>query len=139
MNTARTLARMREESLATATPERLVVLLYDRLVLDMDRAQAALERGDREEASDRLSHAQRIVDQLSLSLDRSAWEGAGRLAALYDYLAVTLVRANVSGSADLLKACRDVAAPLRDTWHEAAAQAAVPAPEAAAEGDLGVA
>jgi flagellar protein FliS len=145
MNMARSLARMREESLATATPERMVVLLYDRLVVDIERAQAALEREAREEAGEALTHAQRIVDELRFSLDASAWDGAAGLASLYDYLAVTLVRANVSGNPDLVRACREVAAPLRDTWHEAALEAAAPPPggeqppSAARAGDLGVA
>jgi len=122
MDAARTVARMREESLGTATPEQVVILLYDRLVTDIERGQEALEQGDRQAANELLQHAQDIVDELRVSLDVSVWDGAAGLAALYDYLAVTLVRANVSGDPQLAQACRGVAAPLRDAWHEAAAQ-----------------
>ncbi len=121
MDTVRTLARMREGSLQTATPQRLVVLLYDRLVRDIEGAQEALGQGDRLTANGLLIHAQDIVNELRVSLDISVWDAAGGLAALYDYLAVTLVRANVSGDPQLAQACWDVAAPLRDAWREAAA------------------
>lgn len=114
------------DSITTASPARLLVMLYDRLVLDLTRAEAALDAGDRSEASTQLLHAQEIVLELRTSLDTSAWESAPALANLYGFLMTELVAANVHGDAARVAACRELVEPLRDAWREAAAQPASP-------------
>jgi flagellar secretion chaperone FliS len=56
------------ESITTASPAKLLVMLYDRLVLDLSRAEQALLARDRESASQQLMHAQDIVIELRTSL-----------------------------------------------------------------------
>lgn len=121
MNQAALLSKYRREAAATASPTNLLTMLYDRLVLDLDRAVAALERDDRPEANTQLAHAQDIVHALRESLDVDAWEGGPSLRSLYDYLLGELVGANVTRDAARVTACRDLVVPLRDAWHEAAA------------------
>lgn len=111
--------RYREEAIQSASPERLVTMLYDRLLLDIDRGIAAQERGDWQAANEQLQHAQKIVTELSTSLS-SDWAGAADLRALYDYVTRTLVGANVARDVNRTRECRDLIAPLRDAWHEAA-------------------
>jgi flagellar protein FliS len=121
-------ARYLGDSVATATPQQLLVMLYDRLALDLERAEAALRTGDRQEASDQLKHAQDIVFELRGSLRVDAWEGGPRLAALYTWLVTELVQANVKGDRNRVASCRQVVEPLRDAWRQAAASlAATPA------------
>lgn len=119
-------ARFVEDSLTTASPARLLTMLYDRLLLDLDRAHAAQLRGDRAVAGAQLLHAQEIVLELRSSLSVDAWDGGPGLAALYGFLHSELVRSNVSGDAVLTAGCRDIVAPLRDAWHEAARTAVAP-------------
>lgn len=108
------------DSVTTASPARLLTMLYDRLVLDLGHAEQALRDGDREAASAKLLHAQDIVMELRMSLDVSAWEGGAGLAALYAYLLVELIGANVRGDAARVAAARALVEPLRDAWRDAA-------------------
>lgn len=112
--------RVVSDDVATATPARLLTMLYDRLVLDLTRAEAAQCAADREAASAQLLHAQDIVVELASRLRPDLWEGGPGLAALYAYLQIELVGANVSGDPERTAACRSLVEPLRDAWHEAA-------------------
>ncbi|WP_127126488.1 flagellar export chaperone FliS [Georgenia sp. SYP-B2076] len=120
MNQAALLNRFKTESVATASPAKLLTMLYDRLVLDLDRGIAALEADDRADANTQLTHAQDIIHELRSSLDLNAWDGARGLMDLYGYLLSELVGANIARSSKRVTACRDLLIPLRDAWHEAA-------------------
>ena len=121
MSTASLRSRYLGDSVATASPQRILVMLYDRLALDLERAQAALSEGDRQEASAQLQHAQDIVLELRSSLNVEAWEGGPRLAALYSWLIGELVQANVKADRNRVASCLQVVEPLRDAWRQAAA------------------
>jgi flagellar protein FliS len=121
-------ARYLGDSVATASPQQLLVMLYDRLALDLERAENALVAGDRLEAGAQLRHAQDIVFELRSSLQVDVWEGGPRLAALYSWLITELVQANVKADRNRVASCRQVVEPLRDAWRQAAASlAATPA------------
>jgi flagellar protein FliS len=121
MSAASLRARYMGDAVTTASPQRLLVMLYDRLALDLERAQAALAEGDRQEASGQLQHAQDIVLELRSSLQVDAWEGGPRLAALYTWLISELVQANVKADRNRVASCLQVVEPLRDAWRQAAA------------------
>lgn len=111
--------RYQRDAILSATPERLVTMLYDRLLLDVERAESAQEAGSWLEASTHLVHAQAIVAELHASLT-DAWDGSADLRALYAHLTTTLIEANIDRDIDRSRRCRDLIAPLRDAWHEAA-------------------
>ncbi len=121
MSTASLRSRYLGDSVATASPQRILVMLYDRLVLDLERAELALETGDRTEAAAQIQHAQDIVFELRESLRVDAWEGGPRLAALYTWMITELVQAGVKRDRNRVSACRQIAEPLRDAWRQAAA------------------
>src|SRR3954454_7759861 len=113
-------ARYLSESVSTASPSRLLVMLCDRLQLDLAQAETSLREGNRLAASPRLMHAQEIVLELRGSLDVNSWEGAPALADLYGYLVTELIQANVKADPDRVADCRQVVEPLCDAWREAA-------------------
>jgi flagellar protein FliS len=112
------------DAVSTASPQRLLVMLYDRLALDLERAESALATGDREQSNALLQHAQDIVLELQSSLQVESWEGGPRLSALYTWLHGELVRANIKGDLRRVGDCRKIVEPLRDAWREAAASLA---------------
>jgi len=114
-----------EASVATASPARLLVMLCDRLVLDLTRGLEAQRNNDVEAAHRELLHAQEIVLELRCSLRTDAWEGGPGLASLYDFLHLELVRANVTKDAGITEGCLGLVTDLAATWREAAMQAAV--------------
>ena len=154
MNYTAVRTRYLDDAVTTASPAKLLTMLYDRLVLDLERAEAAQRAGDRAGGGTQLLHAQDIVSELAATLDVEAWEGGRRLMGLYTFLLTELVGANVSGDADRTAACRELVVPLRDAWHQAAGEvaagqvaagqvAAIPAqrgpvPAGVGGGDLGI-
>jgi flagellar protein FliS len=113
------------DSVLSAPPARLLTMLYDRLLLDLGRAQAAQETANWHVANENLLHAQAIVTELSSSLKVDAWDGADGLLGLYNYTYTALVNANIQRDAALTREAIELLEPLRQAWHEAAA--AVPA------------
>lgn len=115
--------RYTNDSVTTASPSQLVVLLYNRLVKDLSLALVGLERRDIEGSHRALRHAQEIVSELSCSLDLEVWPEGEGLLALYDYVQDRLVHANVTKSAALVAEVIDLVEPLRDAFTQAAATA----------------
>ena len=123
--------RYLQDSISTASPGKLLVMLYDRLVMDLFQGEEALRAGEREVANDKLNHAQEIILELRTTLDVEAWAGAPGLASLYGYLLTELIGANIARDADRVATCRAIIEPLRDAWREAAVLASAnPAPVA---------
>ena len=71
-------SRYAREAVTTASPARLVTMLYDRLVRDLDDAELAISLANPQAAHALLRHAQDIVQELSGSLDVSRWDGGAR-------------------------------------------------------------
>jgi flagellar protein FliS len=112
--------RYNGDAVTTASPNRLVVMLYDRLLKDLNAAFTAVGGGNIEVAHRALLHAQEIVAELAGSLDLDMWPEGSQLKALYDYLTDRLVRANVTKDATFIAECLEIAEPLRDAFAEAA-------------------
>lgn len=104
---------------ATATPQALLVMLYDRLVLDLQRAESAHTVKDLAAVNKHLNHAQDIVTELHSALDPTAWDGGPGLAALYAFLLTELMGANVTKDVSRIVAARGLVEPLRDAWRSA--------------------
>jgi flagellar secretion chaperone FliS len=118
-------ARYLADTIHTASPGKLLMMLFDRLVLDLVRGEQALLADNRPEANAQLTHAQDIISELHMSLVMDAWAGAPALAQLYSFAVTELVNANVRGDAAQVASTRGLIEPLRDTWREAASAAAV--------------
>src|SRR5688500_3394983 len=94
-----------EDAVATASPAKLVTMLYDRLVRDLMTAEGAIVARDLALASDNLTHAQDIVMELRSSLKPELWDGGPALAALYVFLHTELIDANVKKDAAKVASC----------------------------------
>jgi flagellar secretion chaperone FliS len=112
-------------SVATASPARLLVMLCDRLVLDVRRALDAQLEGRPAEANQQLLHAQEIVLELRSSLREDAFDGASQLGRIYDFLLSELVRANMRKDGEDTRRCLHLTEQLCETWREAALNAAM--------------
>lgn len=126
------------EAVLSATPVRLLTMLYDRLLLDLGRAEVAQLGQNWSVASENLVHAQAIVSELSSSLKLDAWDGAEGLLAVYTYVTNAMITANIHRDVNATRESIALLEPLRQSWHEAAA--ALPAQPAVLQmtGSLGV-
>jgi flagellar secretion chaperone FliS len=120
MTAASLRSRYLGDAVSTASPQQVLVMLYDRLALDLERAQTALAAGRRGDAREQVRHAQEIVFELLGSLRVDAWEGGPRLAALYNWLIAELNQAMVKQDSGRIASCLKVVEPLRDAWRQAA-------------------
>lgn len=107
------------DSIATATPGQLIVMLYDRLVLDLQRAADAQHGKRREQAHNDLTHAQDIITALTNNLDANAGEMSTNLHALYTFLHAELVQANITNDPARTEWVLTQVEPLRDAWRQA--------------------
>jgi flagellar protein FliS len=111
-----------DASVATASPAKLLVMVYERLALDCRRALDAQRTGDHATAHEQLLHAQDIVTELHSSLKVDLWAGGPAMSSLYDYLHSQLVQANVKRDQALTEECLALVTDLCETWREAALQ-----------------
>jgi flagellar protein FliS len=118
-------AAYRDNAVTTASPARLLVMLVERLVLDVERGLGAQKRADWQEAHRHLLHAQDIVVELESSLDVDKMPAGAELAALYEYLRNRLVLANVRRHTGATQQALIISRHLCDTWRQAALAAAV--------------
>lgn len=108
----------------TASPARLLIMLFERLQLDIERAAEAQRDERYADASPHLLHAQEIVLELQSSLKVDVWEGGPGLAALYSFLHSQLVAANIKRDLAITESCLTLVVPLVDAWRQAALTAA---------------
>lgn len=122
MNTTAQLAQYNRNMILSAPPEQLLTMLYDRLILDLRRAEVGQETENWPAATAQLLHAQEIIAELASSLKLDVWEGGEQLLALYTYVTSALISANINRDISLTREAITLLEPLRATWHDAAAQ-----------------
>lgn len=113
--------RFMHDRVMTATPAQRVVMLFDRLALDLHRA---VDEPDDIEAGTHVGHATTIVAELLGSLDRAAGGPADNLAALYAFLLKELTAARCDNDRARLRPLQTIVGDLRDAFAEAAASLA---------------
>jgi flagellar protein FliS len=115
------LARTRYASVTaqTASPQRLLTMLYDRLVADLTVGEAAMRTGNHEVVGQRLTHAQEILLELWASLNVEIWPEGAPLRSLYLWMVSELMSSRVPIQPDRVAACRALVEPLRDAWKQA--------------------
>jgi flagellar secretion chaperone FliS len=109
-------AAYQQQSIMTAPPERLVVMLYDGAIRFFFQAAAALREDARTTAFERLDRGEAIVDHLLATLDMSAGQVAERLEGIYVFCKRLLMEARVERDADKVDLVRGYLSELRDAW-----------------------
>lgn len=123
-------ARYREMEIRTATPEMVVVKLYEGALRFLRQAAQCQSEGDVPGRATAVGKALAIVSELqqSLDLDRGG-EIARNLDALYFYVTDRLLEANVRGTSQPIEEAASVLSTLNEAWVEISKRPA-PAPPA---------
>ena len=106
----------REASVMTASPEQLVLMLYDGAVRFLRQAEGAMRGGTWMQASEKLSRAEAIIDELLATLDMEAGEIAERLQAIYVFCKTRLIEARLERDPGRVDQVGRLLAELRDAW-----------------------
>ncbi|MFT3865991.1 MAG: flagellar export chaperone FliS [Solirubrobacterales bacterium] len=115
-----------QDSVLTAAPEKLVVMLYDGLGRFLARAAAALRTEDIAAAGTALNRAGAILDELLSTLDPAAGEIAQRLADIYLFCKRELLAAQLKRDPKRVERVAKLLAELREAWATIAAAAPEP-------------
>jgi len=110
-------ASYRDHAVTTASPARIVVLAFERLTLDLERALVALDAGEHPHIH--LIHAQELLMALLSGLDTNAWEHAHRLGTIYLSVHQSLIKANIEKNPLLIKDNLEIIVGLKDAWTHA--------------------
>jgi flagellar protein FliS len=108
----------KQNSVLTAQPEELTLMLYNGLVKFIMKAQYSISGKDLQGAHDNIIKSQNILLEFMSSLDKS-YEVSTSLLLLYDYMFRRLVEANIQKSTEILDEVLDLSKQLRDTWEQA--------------------
>jgi flagellar protein FliS len=124
--------RYLETAVETASPARLIVMLYDGAIRFINEAAYAMQQRDYETQNTKLQRAQKILAELISSLDfDKGGEIAENLFRLYTYMYNQLVEANINDSRDRLEHVVHLLSELREAWDtiatESETQVALPA------------
>ena len=106
----------REASVMTASPEQLVVMLYDGAGRFLRQAEALIIEGSWLQASEKLSRAEAIIDELLATLDMDAGEIAERLQAIYVFCKTRLIEARIDRDPVRVNQVARLLAELRGAW-----------------------
>ena len=108
----------RENSINTASPEELTLMLYNGLVKFIMRGIDSIEKEKLDDAHNNIIKAQNIITEFMNTLD-GKYEISHSLMSIYDYMFRRLVEANTSKDKKLLEEVLGYAKELRDIWEQA--------------------
>lgn len=110
----------KETSVLKASPEQLIVLLYEGAISAIKRAKLQMQLDNIQGKGEEISKALRIIEEgLRAALNPEAGgEIAQELDRLYDYVVRTLVNANVNNDVKSLESAENVLSDLVDAWRE---------------------
>jgi len=109
-----------ENQVNTASPEQLLIMLYNGAIRFVGEAEEAMASKKIAYRGERISKAIAILSELSATLDHEiGGEIAANLESLYDYMIRTLLAANIHDDADKLGEVREMLTGMRDTWLDA--------------------
>lgn len=101
----------------TASKEEIITMLYEGAIKFCNIAATELELKNMENVNTNLKKAQRIIEELILTLDMR-YPVSQDFKQVYEYIVELLVQANVKKDKELLeRACNEIRG-MRDTWVE---------------------
>jgi flagellar protein FliS len=104
----------------TASPEQILIMLYDGTIRFVRQAMQGIETGDLKSKLTGVTKALNIITEFRKTLDHKiGGELAADLDALYEYMSRELVKGNVQNSTESLKIVEGLLVGLRETWMKA--------------------
>ena len=107
----------RQNSVNTAIPGELTLMLYDGCLKFIRLAKEAINQENIEEKNKNIQKAQNIITELMVTLDMK-YEISKQIMPLYDFVRSKLIEANVKNSVQSLEEAETIVTEFRDTWKE---------------------
>ena len=107
----------KNNSIQTASPAELTLMLYDGAIKFCNIALAALENNDLQKANDNIIKAEKIITEFRATLNFK-YPVAKDFDIVYDYIYRRLIEANIHKDAEVLNEALKYTREMRDTWKE---------------------
>jgi len=112
-----------ENSVKTASPTKLVELLYKNSIERLEKAVKAIEKNNLIEANHEIIRVEEIILELNVSLNiEKGGEVAKNLRLLYNYIYEQSIQANLKKDIDTLTEVKSLIKDLYETWREVVKQ-----------------
>jgi len=104
---------------STASPEQLLLMLYEGAIKYARQAQKDMEERNVEAANNKLKKTEDIISELMVSLNMDeGGEIAQNLYNLYDYMNRRLIQANIRKDPGLVDEVITLLTSLKESWEE---------------------
>lgn len=114
------LKQYQQTQVQTASPEKLLIMLYDGAIQFLNKARMAMQNKDIEGTHNNILGAQRIISEFMNTLNLEAGgEVAQNLYNLYEYLHYRLVQANIKKDVEMVDEVLVHLKDLKQTWEQA--------------------
>ena len=111
----------KQTAVETATPEKLLIMLYNAGIKHLHQAEQALTVKDYQSAHNSLTRVQDIITELNITLDmEQGGEIAFNLRELYNFYNNEVIQANLKKDPSRLIPVREFFETFRDVWIETA-------------------
>jgi flagellar protein FliS len=121
MNAANTANAYKNQQILTATPEELMMMLYNGAIRFVTESIQALEQGNWEKSHNANLRTQDIVKEFMSTLNMD-YDISHDLFALYEYMNFRLVQGNLHKDKAQLEEVKTMLTELRATWMQAIKQ-----------------
>ncbi|MBQ3311341.1 flagellar export chaperone FliS [bacterium] len=116
------LKQYQKNEVETASPEKILILLYDGAIQFLNKAKIAIEKNNVPEIYNNIMGCENIITEFINTIDiENGGEFAVRLKALYQYFYNTLVQANLKKDMAKVDEVLNHLVDLRATWKQAIA------------------
>ncbi|MEH7384259.1 flagellar export chaperone FliS [Bacillus sp. JJ1521] len=106
-----------DNSVFTATPGELTLMLYNGCLKFISLAKKSIQEKNIEGKHTNISKAQNIISELMVTLNMD-YEISKEMRRLYDFINRKLIEANINNDIKLLEEAEDLVIEFRDTWKE---------------------
>lgn len=108
----------KQNSVNTAGPGELVLMMYDGALKCCRQACSFIEQKDIQNSNNSIIKAQKIITELMSSLDMN-YQVSNNLYSLYSYMNSRLIQANINKDVQTIKEIETMLEELKDAWKEA--------------------
>ncbi|WP_134683513.1 flagellar export chaperone FliS [Brevibacillus migulae] len=105
-------------SVTTATPEELTLMLYNGAIKFIKGARSFLDEKRMDKVHENCIKVENILEELMSSLNQS-YPIAKDFIVMYEYMLRRIVEANIRKDAEILIEVEELFTEFRDTWKEA--------------------
>ena len=117
VQTAAAFNAYKQNSVTTASPGELTLMLYNGCLKFLTRAKKAIEEKNIEEKNTNIQKAQAIISELMSTLNKDL-EVSKQMIPLYDYMNRRLMEANINNDSTIITEVEGLVTEFRDTWKE---------------------